>query len=543
MLALSATARGETPRKVALVPLQVNAQDQLDYLRDGLQDIMASRLAWEGKVVVLDQDPVRQALARFPGPVNETRSQEIGKSLGADVVVYGSLTMIGTGASLDVRVKDLAKNQAAEKFYTETKNLDEVIPRVNDLLEDINAKVFERPRTVAAAGAPAGRAIPGVGTAAPLAGEKPGLSLKDFTLRPLSPQIIVNAGGFDLTGIWRSTILPYALIDLAFGDLDGDGYLETVIISQRGVHVYRFKDDKFNLLTEITGQRNDNYISVDVADIHGTGRPQIFVTNFRNDGVRSLVLSWEGDGIKTIVRNVPYSWRVHQIPGRGQVLLGQQRRGDDPFGTKIKVLSWKSGRYEPLEELDLPAEINIFNFKIVDLNGDGTPETVYLNNNNRLVVLSPQNKVVYQTGEHFGGTVTFVDVTEFNAFTSTIMSDRAGRHYLPSRMVVIPGVKSGTLDLVLNKNKDSLWNILDRFNSFSSGVIYSLSWDGVAFKENWRTMTINDYVANYSVEDFKNIKQNQLVVGVVQSQGLPLVGNARSVIYCYDLGVVKIEKK
>ncbi len=421
------------------------------------------------------------------------------------------------------------------------RNLDEVIPRVDNLLEDLNAKVFERPRTVAAA--PAGRAIPGVGTAAPAPGEKPGLSLKDFTLRPLSPQIIVNAGGFDLTGIWRSTILPYALIDLAFGDLDGDGYLETVIISQRGVHVYRFKDDKFNLLTEIRGQRNDNYISVDVADINGTGRPQIFVTNFRNDGVRSLVLSWEGDGIKTIVKDVPYSWRVHQIPGRGQVLLGQQRRGDFPFGTKIKILSWKGGRYEPVEELGLPDEINVFNFKIIDLNGDGIPETVYLNRDNRLVVLSPQGKVEYQSGDFWGGTVTFVDVTEFNAFTSTIMSDRAGRHFLPARLAVIPGIKPDTFELILNKNKDSLWNILDRFESFSSGVIYSLSWDGVAFKENWRTMTIRDYVANYSVEDFKNIKENQLVVGVVQSQGLPLIGNARSVIYCYDLGVVKIEKK
>jgi TolB-like protein len=532
---------GETPRKVALVPLQVNARDPLDYLRDGLQDIMASRLAWEGRVVVLDRDPVRQALSKFPGPVDETRALEIGKSLGVDYVLFGSLTMVGAGASLDIRVKDLAKDQPAEKFYTETKSLDEVIPRVNDLLEDINAKVFERPRTTAAA--PAGRGIPGVGTAASGAGEKPGLSLKDFTLRPLSPQIIVNAGGFDLTGIWRSTILPYALIDLAFGDLDGDGYLETVIISQKGVHIYRFKDDKFNLLTEIKGQRNDNYIAVDVADINGTGRPQVFVTNFRNDGVRSLVLSWEGDRVKTIVKDVPYSWRVHQIPGRGQVLLGQQRRGNDPFGTKIKVLSWKDGRYEPGEELDLPGEINVFNFITADLNGDGTPETVYLNKDNRLVLLSPQGKSEYQSGDHYGGTVTFVDVTEFNAFTSTIMSDRAGRTYLPARLVLIPGARPGAPELVLSKNKDSLWNIIDRFDSFSSGVIYSLSWDGVAFKENWRTMTINDYVANYSVEDFKNIKQKQLVVGVVQSQGLPIIGKARSVIYCYDLGVVKIEKK
>lgn len=543
----STGAWGDAPRRVALIPLQINAQDQekLDYLRNGLLDIMASRLSWEEKVVVLDQDPVRQALSKSPGPIDEGRSLEIAKNLGADVVIFGSLTMAGAGASLDVRVKDVTRNQPAEKFYTESKNLDEVIPRVNDLLEDINTKVFERPS--AAAAVSSGRPVSGSGTAASATGEKPGLSLKDFTLRPLSPQIIVNAGGFDLTGIWRSTILPYALVDLAFGDLDGDGDLETVIISRQGIHIYRFKDEKFNLLTEIKGQRNDNYISVDVADINGTGRPQIFVSNFRLDGVRSLVLSWQGQGVKTIAQNVPYSWRVHQLPGRGTVLLGQERRGNFPFGTKVKVLAWKGERYVAGEALDLPDELNVFNFVIRDLNGDGSPETVYLDKNNHLVVLSAQGKVEYRGNQFYGGTVSYVDLSDTNSnaghFTSTIMSEREARTYLPARLVVTAGVTSGRPELIVNKNKDSIFNVIDRFESYSSGVVHALSWDGTAFKETWRTMTINDYLANYSVEDFKNNKQKQLVVGVVQSRGLPLVGNARSLLYCYDLGVMKFEKK
>jgi len=306
---------------------------------------MASRLAWEGKVVVLDQDPVQKALNKIPGTMDEARAQEIGKGLGVDYVVFGSLTLIGAGTSIDIRVSDLAKNQPADKFYAETKGLDDIIPQLNQVLEELNEKTFQRPRTAAVV-QPEPRPA-GTGPASPGSGEKPGLALKDFTLRPLSPQIIVNAGGFDLTGIWRSTILPYALRDMAFGDLDGDGDIETVIISQKAVHIYRFKNDQFNLLTEIAAHRNDNYIGVDVADINGTGRPQIFVSNFRNDGARSLVLAWEGDGYKTIAKDVPYSWRVQQIPGRGTVLVGQERRGDYSFGTKIKVLSWKGGHYVP----------------------------------------------------------------------------------------------------------------------------------------------------------------------------------------------------
>ena len=235
--------------------------------------------------------------------------------------------------------------------------MDEVIPRMNDLIEDLNEKIFERPRTQPASAKgltelQAASVGGGPGGKAPIA-------LKDFTLKPLSPQIIMDASGFDLAGIWRSTILPYALRDVAFGDLDGDGNLETVVISQKAVYIYRFKNEKFELLKEMPGDRNDNYLGVDVADINGTGRPQIFVSNLRTDGLRSLVVSWDQGNYSVLAKNVPYHLRVHRLPGRGQVLLGQQRRGDDALGSSIKVLSWKDNRYVPTETLKLPEGINI----------------------------------------------------------------------------------------------------------------------------------------------------------------------------------------
>ena len=85
-----------------------------------------------------------------------------------------------------------------------------------------------------------------------------------------------------MAGVWRSTILPFAIIDMAFGDLDGDGKIETVLISKNKINICRFLQDQFEMIKEIPGGRWDNYIGVDVADINGTGLPQIFVTNYRS---------------------------------------------------------------------------------------------------------------------------------------------------------------------------------------------------------------------------------------------------------------------
>ncbi len=537
------TAWSAEASRVAILPFAINASDKLDYLKEGLQDMLASRLAWENKVLVLDRLQVQKAQEKFPGPVDEKKALLIGKELHLDYLLWGSATIIGTGISLDVSLADLSDQRPPLKFFSQAKGMDEVIVRVNELSDDINEKVFKRPRSYAAAASRGESVSSGTGAApaSPAASERSPLALKDFTINTLSPQIILNAGGFDVAGLWRSAILPYALRDLAFGDLDGDGKIETVIISQNKVYIYRYVQDKFELVKEIAGQRFDNYIAVDAGDIHGTGRAQIFVTNYHSGTPKSLTLAWDNGDYKVLARDIPYHLRIHQLPGRGAVLLGQKKVRDIPFYPEVHILTWKGREYVSVEKLEVAEGATVFNFVFADLNNDGSTEIAHLSRNDRLMVLSPKWKTEYISSDLYGGTVNFVLGTEeSNTFTSTIMSEQANRHYVPARLVVTPVLDPGKNELIVNKNKGSFQNsILDRFRSYSSGEIYSLSWDGAGFKENWRTQVIPDYVANYGVAQFKNNGRRQLVVGVVQSRGFPFVSDARSVLYCYELGLVK----
>ena len=537
---LATTSLASEPKQVVVLPFNINAPEQMDYLREGVRDMLSSRLAWEDKVVVLDNAQVQKAREKISGPMDESGAAQLGKQLGAGVVVWGSINVMGSSVSLDINLLNIALRQPMKKFYAQAKGMDEVIIRVNELADIINEKIFDRPRATPAPETPAAVSQakspePSAGTAPP--GKAP-LSLKGFTINPLSPQMIINAGGFDMAGVWRSSVLPFALIDIAFGDLDGDGKIETVLISKNRIYIYRYTQDRFELVKEIPGALWDNYISVDVADIHGTGLPQIFITNYRDKTLRSFTLSWVQGTYKTIAQNIPYYLRVHQLPGRGPVLLGQQKFGAQFFDSKIVVLSWKDGKYVSVERLNVPEGLTVFDFAFLEYNKDGSQEILHVNRNNRLMVLSEKGKTKYSSSESYGGTLNFIsESSEGSPFSSE--EQEPERYYIPARLVIdsvsIPGKK----EIVLNKNKGSALNFLARYRTYNSGDIYSIFWDGGGMKENWRTPTINDYIANYGVADFKNNGQKQMVVGVVQSTEIAFISDARSVLYCYDLGEIK----
>ncbi len=230
------------------------------------------------------------------------------------------------------------------------------------------------------------------------------------------------------------------------------------------------------------------------------------------------------------------------MPGRGLVLLGQQKYGEQLFDSKIVVLSWKDGKYISVERLKVPEGLTVFDFVFLGNDKDGSQEILHLNSSNRLMVLSEKGKAKYSSSDSYGGTVNLVQETDdLNPLKER--DEEKSRAVIPSRLVVTSLSTPGKKEIILNKNKGSFLNFLSQYRAYTSGEIFSLSWDGGTMKENWRTPTISDYIANYGVADFKNNGQKQLVVGIVQSTGLTFISDGRSVLYCYDLGEVKPSPK
>ena len=46
-----------TPVKIAILPFTMNTPSDLAYLKDGIRDMLTSRLVWQGKVQIVDRTP------------------------------------------------------------------------------------------------------------------------------------------------------------------------------------------------------------------------------------------------------------------------------------------------------------------------------------------------------------------------------------------------------------------------------------------------------------------------------------------------------
>jgi len=233
------------PKRVALLPFKINAAQDLSFLKDGIFDMLSSRLSREGQVEVLSRQQIEGAVqTEAPsGNINEATARKIGSRLGADFVLFGSVTVLGENVSIDARMVDISGARTTLTFFDQSQDLGAVITKINLMAVDINDKMFGRTQAAASAKAPAAIA------AAPAA--KP-LPQPEKSSVHQHPEKLLQEDGFishgkaedvenleatrgvarkTQTKFWRSASFKYLINGISLGDVDGDGKIETVIIT------------------------------------------------------------------------------------------------------------------------------------------------------------------------------------------------------------------------------------------------------------------------------------------------------------------------
>jgi len=550
LVATGAPSWAKEINRVAILPFSVHSAENIDYLRQGIGDMLASRISVNEKIEVVSRDAVLTAMKDSPGKdLTPTDVYRLGKKLDADFVVWGTITKIGSSLSIDGKLVDIGTLKSALAIVAQCQNMDEVIPRVTDLAQKMEAYILGV-APPASAGIQATKEIVVSRQPAPqlareteiISGMKS--SKKGTFTAAINPDFINAAQPLEGKSFWKSQQFPYALRGLDIGDVNGDGLNETVIIDENNIFIYQKKGNEFKLIQHIPGKRYDSYLSLDVADINGNGIKEIIVSSYAGNMVNSFVIEFRNGKFETIARDIRWFMRVITNSSGTPVLLGQRRGIESAFATPIHEIVWQNGEYREGRKMRIPEGLSVYGLTLDKLTSAGAEMVIAFNEDDhlniyeqtdkplsKLAVFGGSEELRWRSDEAFGGSNTFIEpvIQTSDAREGLEIKSR----YINPRIITYDTNRDGKREIIVVKNISSAGRLFDRIKLFNAAEIYNLEWDNMGMVENWRTKKISGYVADYQFKDIDNDGENEVVIALVLSGGGLTKG--RSVIVSYSL--------
>lgn len=535
VMAGAVAAAATAPKRVAILPFTANAKEDMSFLVKGVKDMLATRLAWQDQVTVVESDLVTRALTKVKPPLNDEKARQVGTELSADVVVYGTITVLGKSVSVDARVVRVDQPGPALTAFVQAADMDQVIPQINDFAQRINAEIFKRPEAIAAreeARQAAAQPSGGGGGGGDSSPGEDSLASLPANISPLNPLFQKQLSGVESDRYWRSPRIPGTITSVAVADIDLDGKNELLVLLPDRLRVYRLSGQHFALINEMKNGPKGTYLFVDAADIDGNGRPEIFVTNHLVQSVESFVLEWQPNGgLGYKVKSSPWYFRVQMNPtGSGHVLYGQKAAVDSPFFGPIYKLKFSKDDYVPDVELALPKMASIFNFCMADLNGTGSPQPVLVGPSYHLRVFSRSLDQMWMGSEQFAATGKFI---KYMALSGTGYED--SWWYLNTRLVPVDLDGDKRQEVVVVQNSSRMNMVVERIRLFYQGTIFGLSWNGMSLGEDWRTPRMSGNLTDYQVADVGNVGRPALVMSLATANEDNFFSNNQSHVVAFTI--------
>jgi TolB-like protein len=533
ILPAGGAAADQAEKSVAILPFTLNAPPDMQYLREGLRDMIGSRLRVEGGAVMVSNSNVDGALSAAGGKLAPETRGEFARRLGADYLIHGSITALGGGISIDARVFSAAApaDGAERQFYGSAMSNDQIMQAIDALAWDIIEQLFDKKRPAA------------MRPAQPVPSAAQGT--QEFTTVHPDKTFMTSGGGFGLSArrnFSKTRNFDMSLRGIDLGDIDGDGRLEMILAEKTAVHVFDRDGTRLNLIGTIEMGNRYHVHNVNAADLDGNGRAEIYISASDPSMPGSRAVEWDGKQFVNLFTEARWYIRPMDIPGTGPVLVGQAA-GMLPIVPGIYQLALNDGQLSMQEQLPIPSTINLFNFAYADVDGDGQHDIVALDNSFKLMVIR-KGSVIWKSQERFGGTKRFIggdpDMKPGTNLTRADIVDGVGelykQTYVPSRILVGDVDRDGTDDVIVNRNPDTLTVVMPRMIQYTSGTMVGLKWNGLGLEEMWRTRKIDGYVVDYQVKSragrMAEDDMDELFVGVVLNTGAfeSLMGDQSTVV-------------
>jgi TolB-like protein len=233
-----------------ILPFNIHADRDMKYLKLGISEMLSARLQNERKIRLYEREKIIKEI-REDSEITKKAALSIADRLGADFVLFGSITLIGESISTDAFLIDVKKKVPIATYSANGQKLGDNISHINELADRVQNNLF--------------------GSLDVNASPSPSENGTNQERRQISQSLF--------NGLWRSNPIEGVLRGIAVADIDGDGQNEIVFIDHNTVYVAKYQQNLLVRLYTIKGKGYDNYIHVDAADINGSGRAEIYLTN------------------------------------------------------------------------------------------------------------------------------------------------------------------------------------------------------------------------------------------------------------------------
>ena len=126
--------------QVMVLPFEIHAQKNLEYLKDQVPQLIQHHLERDGATIV---KPDSASIPSGKEPTVEA-IRLIGTQKNADVVIWGSLTWLGQNFSLDARMVELSTDKPPVALFSEGEGVENLPAAVKSLSDTISSRLFKQ---------------------------------------------------------------------------------------------------------------------------------------------------------------------------------------------------------------------------------------------------------------------------------------------------------------------------------------------------------------------------------------------------------------
>lgn len=139
LLCLPSVSPAQQKKRAAVLPFSIYGPQPLDDMRTALQALLTDRLAQYGIPTVPQSEVNQHPVASLPAP-EAGELMSLGKTLGADLVITGSLTQVGRRISLDLKALDVEGERPPFSLFM----VEDDVDRINEAMDRASKSLYHQ---------------------------------------------------------------------------------------------------------------------------------------------------------------------------------------------------------------------------------------------------------------------------------------------------------------------------------------------------------------------------------------------------------------